>query len=154
MRMSDWSADVCSSDLATWAGVTRYLRRPVAMTRYVTEASEMMRERATTHVEAVQRVMDAEAGRLKAGPAAMLRWGYFLLGQIQRTLDVSTWLAPAATGLELFAGDVDRARSYADDLIVRAKATQEFRSEELRVENACVILFRSWLSMLHSIKKL
>src|SRR3546814_14864 len=58
---------------ATWAGVTRYLRRPVAMTRYVTEASEMMRERATTHVEAVQRVMDAEAGRLKAGHAAMLR---------------------------------------------------------------------------------
>src|SRR3546814_7565280 len=85
MRMSDWSADVCSSDLATWEGVTRYLRRPVAMTRYVTEASEMMRERATTHVEAVQRVMDAEAGRLKAGHAAMLRWGYFLLGQIQRT---------------------------------------------------------------------
>src|SRR3546814_1752133 len=86
----------------------------------------MMRERATTHVEAVQRVMDAEAGRLKAGHAAMLRWGYFLLGQIQRTVDVSTWLAAEAKGLELFGGDVDRARSYADDVIVRAQATQEF----------------------------
>src|SRR3546814_1683143 len=75
-------------------------RSPVAMTRYVTEASEMMRERATTHVEAVQRVMDAEAGRLKAGHAAMLRWGYFLLGQIQRTVYVSTWLAAEARSEE------------------------------------------------------
>src|SRR3546814_9083871 len=56
----------------------------------------------------------------------MLRWGYFPLGQIQRTVDVSTWLAAEAKGLELFGGDVDRARSYADDVIVRAQATQEF----------------------------
>src|SRR3546814_19603560 len=70
--------------------------------------------------------MDAEAGRLKAGHAAMLRWGYFLLGQIQRTVDVSTWLAAEAKGLELFGGYEDRARSYADDVIVRAQATQEF----------------------------
>src|SRR3546814_18002997 len=41
-------------------------------------------------------------------------------------LDVSTWLAAEAKGLELFGGDVDRARSYADDVIVRAQATQEF----------------------------
>src|SRR3546814_20382701 len=130
MRISDWSSDVCSSDLsgeiaprkrheqaarairqnftalvlafkvvsaaiqvtgivqssvvlgqqATWAGVTRYLRRPVAMTRDVTEASEMLRERATTHVEAVQRVMDAEAGRTKDGESHMLSVWYFLAG--------------------------------------------------------------------------
>src|SRR3546814_20433736 len=86
----------------------------------------MRRGRATTHVEAVQRVMDAEAGRLKAGHAAMLRWGYFQLGQIQRTVDVSTWLAAEAKGLELFGGDVDRARSYADDVVVRAQDTQGF----------------------------
>src|SRR3546814_21188195 len=96
------------------------------MPRYVTEAAEMMRERATTHVEAVQRVMDAEAGRLKAVHAAMLRWGYFLLGQIQRTVDVSTWLAHEAKGLELFGGDVDRARSVADYVFVSAQETTEF----------------------------
>src|SRR3546814_19507379 len=41
-------------------------------------------------------------------------------------VDVSTWLAAEAKGLELFGGDVDRARSYADAVIVRAQATQEF----------------------------
>src|SRR3546814_214316 len=41
-------------------------------------------------------------------------------------LDVATWRAAEAKGLERFGGDVDRARSYADDVIVRAQATQEF----------------------------
>src|SRR3546814_20820256 len=42
---------------------------------------------------------------------------------------ISDWSSDGCSsdlGLELFGGDVDRARSYADDVIVRAQATQEF----------------------------
>lgn len=107
-------------------GVKRLTRYPRSSYRYVRQASPMMRARAESVVEAVQQVMDAKAGRLAAARAAMIRWGYYLMGQVQSTVDTATWLAAEQKGMTLFGGDVARARQYADDVVVRAQGAQDF----------------------------
>lgn len=110
----------------TIEGVARYGRRPIAMTKYVTSVSPFMASRADQTIEAVQQLFDAKAGRLKAGHSAMIRWGYFMIGRVQQTVDVATWLGAEAKGMEQFAGDVKKARAYADDIVSRAQGSGEF----------------------------
>ena len=110
----------------TMAASAQYLRRPVAMTRYVRGASPYMESRMRTHIEAVQMVMDAEAGRFEAGRAAMIRWGYWMIGRVQSIVDTITWMAAESKGMEMFGGDVVRARMYADDVVSRAQGSGEF----------------------------
>jgi hypothetical protein len=110
----------------TAASIAQYLRRPVAMTRYVRGASPYMESRMRTHLEAVQMVMDAEAGRFEAGRAAMIRWGYWMIGRVQSIVDAITWMSAEAKGMEMFGGDVVRARAYADDVVSRAQGSGEF----------------------------
>ena len=108
------------------AGLQRYVRRPLAMTRYATAASPFMASRVKAHVEAVQEVMDARAGRIKQAHSAMIRYGYWMIGRVQQVVDVSTWLAAEAKGLEDFGGDIEKARLYADDVVSRAQGSGEF----------------------------
>ena len=110
----------------TMGATAQYLRRPVAMTRYVRGASPYMESRMRTHIEAVQMVMDAEAGRFEAGRAAMIRWGYWMIGRVQSIVDTITWMAAESKGMEMFDGDVVRARMYADDVVSRAQGSGEF----------------------------
>jgi hypothetical protein len=110
----------------TLAGVQNYLRKPLAMTRYVHAHSPLMAQRAQTAAEAVQSVMDARNGRVKTAHATMIRWGYWMMGRVQMTVDISTWLAAEAAGMEKFDNDVAAARAYADDVVVRAQGSQEF----------------------------
>jgi hypothetical protein len=110
----------------TFAGVAQYLRRPLAMTRYVHAASPYMTQRAVQLVEQVQQIHDAQAGRWKAGHAAMIRWGYFMMGRVQMTVDVATWLGAEQKGMALFDNDVVKARAYADDIVTRAQGSGEF----------------------------
>jgi hypothetical protein len=56
----------------------------------------------------------------------MIRWGYWMMGRVQMTVDISTWLAAEAAGMEKFDNDVAAARAYADDVVVRAQGSQEF----------------------------
>lgn len=109
-----------------WQGVAQYVQKPIAMTRYVTEASPYMASRIQTHVEAVQAVMNAEAGRWKAGQAAAIRFGYWMMGRVQQTVDVASWLAAENQGMRLFDGDVAKARAHADDVVSRAQSSGEF----------------------------
>jgi hypothetical protein len=110
----------------TLDGVQRYARRPVAMGRYINEASPFMAQRVFSHVEAVQQVMDAKGSRYVAGRSAMIRWGYWMMGRVQRLVDAATWLGAEARGMELFDGDVAKARAYADDVVARAQGSGEF----------------------------
>lgn len=110
----------------TMAGIGQYLRRPRAMTRYVREASPYMDSRLRTHIEAVQAVMDAEAGRFAAGKAASIRFGYWMIGRVQGLVDTVTWLAAEQAGMVKFENDVARARAYADDVVTRAQGSGEF----------------------------
>lgn len=108
------------------SGLNQYLARPRSMTNYVRESSGYMDARMRTHIEAVQTVMDAEAGRFAAGRAASIRFGYWMIGRVQGVVDVVTWLAAENKGMALFDGDVARARNYADDVVTRAQGSGEF----------------------------
>lgn len=110
----------------TMAGIGQYLGKPRAMTRYVREASPYMDTRLRTHIEAVQTVMDAEAGRFAAGKAASIRFGYWMIGRVQGIVDTVTWLAAEQAGMAQFGNDVVRARAYADDVVTRAQGSGEF----------------------------
>lgn len=110
----------------TMAGIGQYLGKPRAMTRYVREASPYMDSRLRTHIEAVQTVMDAEAGRFAAGKAASIRFGYWMIGRVQGLVDTVTWLAAEQAGMAKFGNDVARARAYADDVVTRAQGSGEF----------------------------
>lgn len=110
----------------TAAATAQFLAKPRALTQYVREASPYMDSRMRTHIEAVQAVMDAEAGRFEAGRAAVIRWGYWMIGRVQSLVDTVTWLAAEAHGMELFDGDTARARLYADDVVTRAQGSGEF----------------------------
>lgn len=108
------------------AGVQQYLNKPRAMNRYVREASPFMAARLQTHIEAVQVVMDAEAGRFQAGKSAAIRFGYWAIARVQGVVDTVTWLAAEQAGMAQFGGDVARARAYADDVVTRAQGSGEF----------------------------
>lgn len=110
----------------TMDGIAQYLNKPRAMTRYVRESSPYMDTRLRTHIEAVQVVMDAEAGRFAAGKAASIRFGYWMIGRVQGLVDTVTWLAAEQAGMARFDNDVDRARAYADDVVTRAQGSGEF----------------------------
>ena len=110
----------------TLIGLKRFLSHPVAALNYVSEASPFMAARAQSHVEAVQQLNNARQGRYAAGKSAMIRWGYFMIGQVQRTVDLGTWLGAEAKGLEQFNGDAKKARAYADDVVARAQGSGEF----------------------------
>lgn len=107
-------------------GILRFTRHPVAMTRYAQDASPFMRRRLQTHVEAVQMVMNAEAGRLSAARAEMIRRGYWMIGRVQGLVDVTTWIAAEKQGMAKFNGNVAKARTYADDVVSRAQGSGEF----------------------------
>lgn len=110
----------------TMDGISQYLNKPRAMTRYVRESSPYMDTRLRTHIEAVQTVMDAEAGRFAAGKAASIRFGYWMIGRVQGLVDTVTWLAAEQAGMTKFGNDVTRARAYADDVVTRAQGSGEF----------------------------
>src|SRR5690606_16832265 len=74
----------------------------------------------------VQVVTDARDGRIKSGHAAMILYGYIPMARMQAIADAATWLAGESYGLELFDGDVAKARAYADDLVIRAQSPENF----------------------------
>lgn len=92
----------------------------------IRERSPFMAERFGMIPDAVQLVSDARDGKLKAGHAAMIRWGYVPMARMQMIADGATWLAGEAYGLELFNGDSVKARAYADDLVERGQAPDNF----------------------------
>jgi hypothetical protein len=49
-----------------------------------------------------------------------------MMGRVQMTVDVATWLAAEQAGMRKLGNDVDAARAYADDLIQRAQGSQDF----------------------------
>ncbi|TWT23607.1 hypothetical protein FQY83_02970 [Luteimonas marina] len=103
----------------------RFFRHPRREHDRVVRTSEFMRQRLTTHVEAVRAVMDADAGTLAAGHAAMIRHGYWMIGRVQATVDVATWIAAERVALD--RGDnAAKARAYADDIVSRAQSSGDF----------------------------
>lgn len=107
-------------------GVLSFWHHPIRETRRVTEASAFMRERLQTHVEAVQQVMDADAGRFKDAHGAMIRGAYWMIGRVQATVDVVTWLAAEEVAHAKFNGDPEKIRAFADDLVSRAQGSGDF----------------------------
>lgn len=107
-------------------GVRRFARRPVAMTRYAREASPFMARRMQSHVEAVQAVQNAKAGRLSTARAEMIRRGYWMIGQVQSVVDVSTWIAAEKVGMRQHGGNLAKARRFADDVVRRAQGSGEW----------------------------
>lgn len=108
------------------AGVQQFLAHPKKSYDYVRASSSFMDARLRTHIEAVQVVMDAEAGRFMAGKAAMIRFGYWAISRVQGLVDTVTWLAAERVGMIKFGGDVAQARAFADDSVTRAQGSGEF----------------------------
>ena len=108
------------------AALRVWMASPKKMTAYAREHSPFLDARLRTHIEAVQTVMDAEAGRIAAGKSAMIRFGYWAIGRIQGIVDTVTWLAAEQVGARKFHGDMDKARAFADDAVTRAQGSGEF----------------------------
>lgn len=106
-------------------GVQRVLRYPKSAFSYVDGRSPMMKARAQGHQDAVLAVANARAGAFVAGHAAMIRYGYWMMGKVQRIVDVATWIAAEADARERGMSEAD-AGLFADDVVTRAQGTQEF----------------------------
>lgn len=107
-------------------GIRTLIRYPRRSYAYVQAASPMMAARLVGHADAVLAVANARSSAVVAGRAAMLRYGYWMMGRVQSLVDTATWLAAEKRGLVQFAGDVAQARAYADDVVTRAQGSQEF----------------------------
>lgn len=92
----------------------------------IREKSAFMSERFGQIPEAVEMVQSQRAGVLKATHAAMIRWGYVPMARVQMIADAATWLAGERLGLKKFDGDIEKARAFADDLVVRAQSPEGF----------------------------
>lgn len=105
--------------------VQQVKRHRIASYDYVDARSPMMKARAQGHQDAVVAVANARSGALAAGRAGMMRWGFWMMGRVQRQVDVVTWLAAEADAIDRGL-DADAARLYADDVVTRAQGSQEF----------------------------
>lgn len=108
-------------------GMTRLLvspwTGPNAVAARVDAASPFMRQRGQTSVEAVRKVERALAGKRDS---YVMRHAWYMMARTQRIVDMVTWLGAEAKGLDMFDGDVAKARAYADDAVQRAQASGEF----------------------------
>lgn len=115
---------------AMLTGIRRLLSkswiRPNSIFNDIRARSPFMVERFGTLADQVEAVANARAGRLKSAQAAMIRWGYVPMARMQMIVDAATWLAAESAGLKMFDGDPEKARAYADDLVVRAQSSSEF----------------------------
>ncbi|MFT4247685.1 MAG: hypothetical protein QM581_06550 [Pseudomonas sp.] len=110
--------------VATVRGVMELANHPVSSYRRAMQ-SDFMRQRLQTHVEAVQAVLDADAGRFSQYKAQMIRHGYAMMQGVQSVVDVASWVAAERVGLERFK-DLGKARQYADDVVARTQGSGEF----------------------------
>lgn len=101
---------------APWAG-------PNGIAARVDAASPIMKQRGQTSVEAVRKVERALAGKRDS---YVMRHAWYMMARTQRIVDMVTWLGAEAKGLDMFDGDVAKARAYADDAVQRAQASGEF----------------------------
>ncbi len=99
---------------------------PNSIWNEIREKSAFMRERFGQIPEAVEMVQSQRAGALKATHASMIRWGYVPMARFQMIADAATWLAGERLGLKKFDGDIEKARAFADDLVVRAQSPEGF----------------------------
>lgn len=111
-------------------GVVRLLgkswRGPNTIWTEIGEKSAYMRERFGQVPDAVENVQSQRQGRAKAAHSAMLRWGYVPMARVQMIADAVTWLAGETAGLKKFDGDAEKARAFADDLVIRAQSPDNF----------------------------
>lgn len=107
-------------------GIKEFASHPKKLAEYVDGQSSFMRERAKTHVEAVNEVMSARNHPALSARAKMIQHGYYMIGRIQRTVDLATWAAAEKKGTELFGNDRAKVIAYADDAVKRAQASQDF----------------------------
>jgi len=106
-------------------GLSKYAQNPKAAGRYVDERSAFMKERADTMIEAVQELSAARKSTLSEARSFMIAKGYYMIGRVQRVVDVITWIAAERKGMAMF-GDADKAAAYADDIVSRAQSSGDF----------------------------
>ena len=99
---------------------------PNSIWKRIRRDSAYMDERLGKIPDAVRRVANARDGRFRTGQAAMIRWSYAPMARMQAIADAATWLAGEAMGAKMFDGDVAKARAYADDLVIRSQAPENF----------------------------
>lgn len=111
-------------------GVVRLMSKswigPHSVWNDIREKSPFMRERFGQVVEAVEDQKQQREGYIKGAHSGMLRWGYIPMARVQMIADAATWLAGERVGLKKFNGDADKARAFADDLVIRAQSPDNF----------------------------
>lgn len=106
-------------------GLTKYAANPMAAGKYVDERSAFMKERSDTMIEAIQDLSNARKSTASEIRSYMIAKGYYMIGRVQRIVDVITWIAAERKGMAMF-GDAAKAQAYADDIVSRAQSSQEF----------------------------
>ena len=92
----------------------------------IREQSPFMAERFGQVPDAVMKVANARAGKLSAGWASLIRWGYVPMGRMQMIADGATWLAAKDKALRENGGDEAAAIAFADDSVIRLQAPDTF----------------------------
>lgn len=111
------------------AGIGRYAKNPMEAGRYVNEASNFMRLRGQTQIDAIEQAANARSSAYASGKATMLKWGYYMIGRVQRIVDLATWMAAENKGIELFGDDRAKVIAYADDVVKRAQGSGAFEDK-------------------------
>lgn len=109
-------------------GVKELVTHPGRWTDYIAEHSPFMVARGSVHPEMVQQLADARMGRVMSFRSWEQRWGFYLMGRVQRVVDLQTWIAAEQMGLGQ-GMDADKARAFADDLVARAQGSFDFNDK-------------------------
>lgn len=88
--------------------------------------SPMLEDRRGTVTDGVQKVANAKAGPIRARTAAAVRYGWMLIAKNQQLADAIAWLAAEEKGLRDFSGDAEKARRYADEVVIRTQAAHDW----------------------------
>lgn len=111
-------------------GTKRFLTRPwigeSSIFDEVDRVSPMMMERAQTSVEAVRLVQRGLAGKRDS---FIMRHAWWMMARTQRIVDMVTWLGAEAKGMDMFDGDLQRARRFADDAVQRSQASGQLHDK-------------------------
>lgn len=123
--------DIMSSPLN---GENSAFAKVMAMSSFMRERQDTFNKDITESMQTFRELLIKDAGKLSSAEAILKQSvlrplassGFYILGKAQYIIDVATWSGAYRKGLDQFAGDVEKAVSYADDIVKRSQSSGLF----------------------------
>lgn len=123
--------DIMSSPLN---GENSAFAKVMAMSSFMRERQDTFNKDITESMQTFRELLIKDAGKLSSAEAILKQSvlrplassGFYILGKAQYIIDVATWSGAYRKGLDQFAGDVEKAVNYADDIVKRSQSSGLF----------------------------